>query len=311
MKNTNCLMLAFLTMPITFNVDDVPFDASVLLRLWADGKGPNVPDFSKFTAIRFYWENGDLVSSIETTSGISGTDLLVHSSKKLKDLLPRLSKTKLLRVLCIFICVYEDLTMKMNEFETTLSQVSYPLETWVAEALSGGFIPLQEVNEKLLSRFLELISNIKEKVAEEKVAKLREIYSIWTEFEETPVNVALVTALRTAMVICDNFEKKEGEELLDRFNEELQNYYEVQIETFGLGDVEKDAEFLKKLFGSVKEVYEQTPIVLKKKKKKKKAKKAKPPPIPPFPSKEKLIALGYEVIVWDGGDINEQIVLRS
>jgi len=299
-------------MPLNINVDGIPFDASVLLRLWADGKGPNVPDFNKFSAISFYWEHS---SCAETTSGLSGSELLAHSSKKLKGLLPRLSRTKILRVLCIFICVLEDLTMKMDECEAHI-EVSYPLETWVAEALSGGFIPLQEVNEKILSRFLELVSNYKEEKAKRTVSALRELHSEFkSEIEENPddksvpVDTALMAALGTAMVICDNFEKKQGEALLDRFNEELQAYYEIKIEVFGLGDVEKDGKFLKGLFGMVKEVYELTPIVLKKKKRKK-TKKAKPPPIPPFPSKEKLAALGYEVIVWDGGDINEQIVLR-
>ena len=296
---------------INVNINDVSFDSDVLIHLWADGKGPNVSDGAMLKLIKSCWSQHDTMMRVETTSGDTVSQLCDYTYSQLRSMMS-VSRKKHLRALCIYMCVFDELTLAEYDID-----VSYPLDVWIAETLSEGFIPLLEVKEKIVCRLFKFVSDSKDAEAKKAVSKLRKVYKEYRELsegEELEVFARLMTALRTAMVICDNFEKKQGEELLDQFNEELQDYYESKIECFGLGDVESDSKFLKMLFGMVKEVYENTPIVLKKKKEKKrkkpkKEKKASPPPIPPFPSKEKLASLGYEVIVWDGGDINETIVL--
>jgi hypothetical protein len=304
--------VCLLTMPsINVNINDVPFDSDVLIHLWADGKGPNVSDGAMLKVIKSCWGQHDTMMRVETTSGDTVSQLCDYTYSQLRSMMP-VSRKKHLRALCIYMCVFDELTLAEYDID-----VSYPLDVWIAETLSGGFIPLLEVKEKIVCRLFKLVSNYKEEMAKTAVSKLRSVYKEYRELTDnvpSPVFAKLFIAFETAMVICDNFEKKQGEALLDQFNEELQDYYENKIELRGLGNVEADSKFLKMLFGMVKEVYENTPIVLKKKKEKKKKKpkkekKASPPPIPPFPSKEKLASLGYEVIVWDGGDINETIVL--
>ena len=224
---------------INVNINDVPFDSDVLIHLWADGKGPNVSDGTMLKVIKCCWSQKDTMMRVETTSGDRVSQLCDYTYSQLRSMMS-VSRKKHLRALCIYMCVFDELTLAEYDID-----VSYPLDSWIAETLSGGFIPLLEVKEKIVCRLFKLVSDSKEEKAKTTVSALRELHSCFkTEIDENPddksqpVDTALMAALGTAMVICDNFEKKQGEELLDKFNEELQDYYESKIECFGLGDVE-------------------------------------------------------------------------
>jgi hypothetical protein len=200
-----------------------------------------------------------------------------------KKLFPNKNVLKVFRMLCILMLCYQAIveTLPTGDFEVG------PIYKWLFEEVKDGFKPTHEIVEAIVQKHLE---------DQELRHELKVIETIQEIFDYVRKNRKREAFWKTALDICSQYNNDDRVEgMLDTFSEALQEWYENKLKE-GEGDIAGDAKWMKKLYNDVKMIYEATSE--KKKKKTRRGKKKKVPP-----SEED------EEIVWDGGDMWENIVL--
>ena len=250
---------------------------------------------NQFKLVKSIWENNQAVRTFNQDENF------VLWYNKFKSLFLG-NKMKPLRMMCILMFVYQGIIDATNHDDDVIVG---PVHIWFIELMKEGFDkPTKEIVEILVKKHIE------DQAEKHEIKVIKTIEHI-TKFAKEWANDKKRQAFwKTALDICFHYKTEDRVEgMLDTFSEALQEWYENKLKE-GEGDVNGDAKWMKSLYADVKMIYEASSFKHKvEKKKKKKNKKVKAPPVPPAPSLETIISTGNEVIIWEGGDIYEEIVL--